>query len=55
MFPLARIAYSMAFDGVLFKPLSYVLPKAKTPALSVITTGLLTGYICRTTMALVSI
>ena len=43
MFPLPRVVYSIASDGLIFKFLSRVLEKLKTPALATIITGSLTG------------
>ena len=41
MFPMPRIMYSMACDGILFKPLAKLLPKVKTPWVA----GLVTGFV----------
>ncbi len=43
MFPMPRIIYSMASDGLIFKFLSKLLPKLKTPFVASITAGLLSG------------
>ena len=43
MFPLPRVVYSIASDGLIFKFLSKVLEKLKTPALATLITGSLTG------------
>lgn len=43
MFPMPRIVYSMANDGVIFKGLGKVLPKLKTPYVASIVTGFLAG------------
>ena len=32
MFPMPRVVYSMASDGLLFKWLAWITPKFKTPA-----------------------
>jgi amino acid transporter len=40
MFPMPRIVYSMADDGLIFNFLSKVLPKLKTPYVASIVTGL---------------
>lgn len=41
MFPLPRVLYAMANDGILFKFLKRVHPKTHTPALATILSGLL--------------
>ena len=43
LYPLSRIAYSIALDGLLFKSLAHVLSKTKSPAVAVIATSLFTG------------
>ena len=43
MYPMSRIVYSIATDGLLFNILSKVIPKFKTPVFAIISTGLLTG------------
>ena len=43
MFPMPRIVYSMATDGVIFKNLGKLLPKFKTPYVASIITGLAAG------------
>ena len=43
MFPLPRVLYAMASDGVIFKFLSTVHPKTHTPLLATMIAGLLTG------------
>lgn len=40
MFPMPRVVYSMASDGLIFKCLGWVAPKLKTPAAASISTGL---------------
>ncbi len=40
MFPMPRIVYSMADDGLIFKFFAMVLPKLKTPYVASIVTGL---------------
>jgi amino acid transporter len=40
MFPMPRIIYAMASDGVIFKFLGKVLPKLKTPYVASIVAGL---------------
>jgi amino acid transporter len=44
LYPLSRIAYSIALDGLLFKKLSFVSNKFKSPTISVLATGFLTGF-----------
>ena len=43
MFPMPRIVYAMATDGVIFKGLGKVLPKLKTPYIASIVTGFFAG------------
>ncbi|XP_054164905.1 high affinity cationic amino acid transporter 1-like isoform X2 [Oppia nitens] len=43
MFPLPRVLYSMASDGVIFRWLATVHPKFKTPLLATFLSGLLAG------------
>jgi len=43
MFPMPRVVYSLASDGLIFKQLSYVMPKLKTPVAASISSGLLAG------------
>ncbi|XP_003424871.1 high affinity cationic amino acid transporter 1 [Nasonia vitripennis] len=43
MFPLPRVLYAMASDGVIFKFLATVHPKTMTPLLGTALSGLLTG------------
>jgi hypothetical protein len=38
------LVYSIAIDGLLFKPLAYVLPKVQSPIFAVIATTLITGF-----------
>jgi amino acid transporter len=45
MFPMPRVLYSMASDGLVFKPFAYILPKFKTPAISAVATGLLAAFL----------
>lgn len=45
MFPIPRITYSMASDGLIFRFFSKVLPKIKTPALAIVITGTLTAIL----------
>lgn len=46
MFPMPRVVYAMANDGLLFKQLSYVTPRFKTPLLACILTGFLSALLC---------
>lgn len=48
MFPLPRVLYAMASDGILFKRLKRVHPKTQTPVIATLVAGLLSA-----TMALV--
>jgi amino acid transporter len=43
MFPMPRVAYSLASDGLIFKFLAFVSPRFKTPFVAAITTGLFAG------------
>jgi amino acid transporter len=45
MFPMPRIVYSMASDGLIFSILSKVLPKLKTPFLASIVAGLIAAVL----------
>jgi len=43
MFPMPRVIYAMAEDGLLFKTLSSINSHTKTPLSATITSGLLAG------------
>lgn len=43
MFPLPRVLYAMASDGIIFKLLSIVNPRTMTPIIGTMLSGLLTG------------
>lgn len=43
MFPLPRVLYAMACDGVLFRPLAAIHPKTKTPLLATAISGFLSA------------
>ncbi|XP_055538374.1 cationic amino acid transporter 2-like [Wyeomyia smithii] len=43
MFPLPRVLYAMASDGIMFQGLRRVNPKTKTPILATIISGLVSG------------
>ena len=45
MFPLPRVIYAMANDGVLFKFLAEIHPKFQTPFTATIVSGILTGLL----------
>lgn len=43
MFPMPRVIYAMAEDGLLFKFLSSINSRTKTPLSATITSGILAG------------
>ncbi|XP_004925398.1 cationic amino acid transporter 3-like [Bombyx mandarina] len=43
MFPLPRVLYAMASDGVLFRPLAAIEPRTKTPLLATAISGFLSA------------
>lgn len=43
MFPLPRVLYAMGTDGVLFRPLSAIHNRTKTPLLATFLSGLFSG------------
>jgi amino acid transporter len=45
MFPMPRIIYAMASDGVIFKFLGKVLPKLKTPYVASLLSGFLAALL----------
>jgi amino acid transporter len=44
LYPVPRIIYSMASDGLIFKPFAQVLPKIKSPWIATLTTGIISGF-----------
>lgn len=44
MFPLPRIIYAMANDGVIFKFLGKVHPRFQTPVIGTLVAGVFTGH-----------
>ncbi|XP_060529689.1 high affinity cationic amino acid transporter 1 isoform X2 [Cylas formicarius] len=44
MFPLPRVIYAMAQDGIIFKPLAKVNAGTKTPIIATTLSGLLSGF-----------
>ncbi|KAK2533063.1 Slc7a1 [Columba livia] len=52
MFPMPRIIYAMAEDGLLFKFLAKVNEKRKTPIIATVTSGAIAGYFQEITVAL---
>ena len=44
MFPMPRIVYSLASDRLIYKWLSILMPKLKTPVSAAIFSGLLAGF-----------
>lgn len=45
MFPLPRVIYSIASDGLIYKSLAKIQPKFKTPAVATVVCGLIIGEI----------
>lgn len=45
MFPLPRVVYAMASDGLIFEFLGHINPRFKTPIYGTIIAGLLTGLL----------
>jgi amino acid transporter len=45
MFPMPRVVYSMASDGLIFKWLAWVAPKLKTPAAAALFTGIFSAVL----------
>jgi amino acid transporter len=45
MFPMPRVVYSIASDGLIFKQLAIVMPRLKTPVTAAIASGLLAGLL----------
>jgi amino acid transporter len=45
MFPMPRIVYALSSDGLIFKFLSKLIPKLKTPAIAASITGILSGIL----------
>lgn len=43
MFPMPRVIYSMAEDGLLFKVLSRVHSRTKTPLVATVVSGIISG------------
>lgn len=43
IFPMPRVIYAMAEDGVLFKALARINPKTKTPIIATISSGVVAG------------
>jgi cationic amino acid transporter 3 len=45
MFPMPRVVYSMASDGLILKIFSYIMPKLKTPVFAAAATGLFSALL----------
>lgn len=45
MFPMPRVIYAMAEDGLLFRLLSKINTRTKTPLLATIASGIVAGYL----------
>lgn len=43
IFPMPRVIYAMAEDGVLFKVLARINPKTKTPVIATMSSGVVAG------------
>lgn len=43
MFPMPRVVYSMASDGLIFQWLSWIAPRLSTPTAASLFTGLFAG------------
>ena len=43
MFPMPRVVYAMASDGLLYRFLAYISPKYKTPIVATLVTGAIAG------------
>lgn len=43
IFPVPRVVYSMAEDGLLFRKLAHVHPRTHTPVLATIVCGIIAG------------
>jgi amino acid transporter len=43
MFPMPRVVYSLASDGLIFRFLAYIMPRLKTPVAAAISSGLFAG------------
>lgn len=43
IFPMPRVIYAMAEDGVLFKVLARINPKTKTPLIATMASGVVAG------------
>lgn len=43
MFPMPRVVYSLASDGLIFKFLAILMPKLKTPVTAAVFSGLFAG------------
>ena len=41
MYPMPRVVYTMAVDGLIFKPFYYLIPKLKSPYLATLVTGIM--------------
>jgi len=45
MFPMPRVIYAMADDGILFRSLAKVHPKTKTPLIATVSSGILAAFL----------
>lgn len=46
MFPMPRVIYAMAEDGLLFKFLAKINDRTKTPVIATVTSGAIAGKCC---------
>lgn len=45
MFPMPRVIWAMAEDGLLFKCLAKISPRTKTPLTATVTSGIVAGEV----------
>ena len=47
MFPMPRVVYSLASDGLIFRWLSIVIPRLKTPVMAALISGIFSGKLSK--------